>query len=146
MEDVVLKLFIDQEDSPGKEAMLLAMTETRESEEILKSYFKQKGHINVVTEVAGKSSDLTAKAVSSVVGAAIHTDLIQEEPREIHALVHATIEAFEGIMLGIPLSSNFRVKVALVRTAEWMTVGAYGSTAFHNLTNHPCCGLGVMHI
>ena len=146
MDDTLFKLFINEDISPGKVAMLLAMTESRESEENLKTYFQDKGYRNAVTEVAGRSSDLMSKVISSVLGSAIHMKIIHEEPREIHALTHAAIEAFQGIMLDIPLSSNFYIKVAVVRTKNWMTIGAYGSTAFHKLTNHPCCGLGVMHI
>lgn len=146
MDNFISNLFTSEDISSGKVAMLLAMTENRESEENLKAYFNGKGYLNAVTEVAGKSSDLMSKVISAVLGSAIHMEIIHEEPREIHALTHAAIEAFQGIMLDIPLSSNFYIKVAVVRTENWMTIGAYGSTAFHKLTNHPCCGLGVMHI
>lgn len=127
-------------------AMLLAMTTTRESENALKDYLAELGFLCGVTEVTGKSSEVSDKLFHNVLGVALNLKVIEKTPQSIHALVHATHEACVGINFDVWLSTNYRLKSVVVTKDHWLAISLCGFAATHQLTNHTRIGLGAMHI
>lgn len=138
-------LFIDSKTSVGRAAMLLAITENREAESIVKQMLEKEGYQCAVTEVGGNSVEIHKKLVNAVIGAALNREVIQKETREIHAILHATMEAERGFMLDVPSAANVGVKIGIVKNSRWIAVALFGQSALHNMTSHDRAGLGVMH-
>ena len=79
-------------------------------------------------------------------GAGLNSGLIQKEPHEVHALLHATEEAKRGAIINVSSEANMAVKIAIVRKEHWIAVALFGESAIHPITEHERCGLGIMHI
>lgn len=134
-------------DGIGYCALRLAMSQTIDEEHTLKAQCAAQGLKIVVTEVGGNTKkDFLEKSSRAVLGAAFSANLIQKDPREIHALLHAAEEAKQGIILNTSSEANLAVKVAVVRTDHWISVAIFGASAIHPMTEHERCGLGIMHI
>jgi len=128
-------------------AMRLAMTRTISEENELKRTYTQQGLRVVVTEVGGNTKkDFQEKVGRAVLGAAMNGGLIQKEANEIHALLHAADEAKRGAIINVTSEANLAVKIAIVRTTYWISVAIFGESAFHPMTSHERCGLGIMNI
>ena len=128
-------------------ALRLAMSRTLEEEAALKRECMEQGVRVVVTEVGGNTRrDFQEKCSRAVLGAAMNAGLIRKSSNEIHALLHATEEAKQGVILHTSSESNLAVKIAIVRTKGWVSVAIFGESAIHPLTSHERCGLGVLHI
>lgn len=131
----------------GHDALRLALTQTDEEEQELKTQYISSGKVFVVTEVGGKTSgDFQDKASRAILGAALNQNVIQKTSWEIHALLHAAEEAKRGVMINMSSDSHLALKIAIVRKGHWIAVAFYGQSAIHPLSNHERCGLGVMHI
>lgn len=141
-----LENVIGEDLSLGKVAILLAITGNRATESRSKQFFNALGYHCVVTEVAGMGDELKKKIINATVGASLNLKIIEKIPREIHGLVHASLEACYGIKLDMPLNSSFYLKIAIVRKEGWIAVAIYGDSALHSLTNHSRIGLGLMHL
>lgn len=102
----------------------------------------------VVTEVGGKTSfnDFNEKINRAVIGAALNGEVIQKSVGDIHAIIHATAEAKQGLLFTINQSTSLALKIAIVRDSTWIAVALFGKSALHYMTNHDRCGLGIMHI
>jgi len=126
---------------------MLAMTETREEEEEIKVWLESQGYKKVVaTEVSGPLSDFKQKVMKSAVAAALNTGIIDNEVEQVHSLVHAVLEAVQGILIAALANPSVKVKLAIVREKRWLAVAMFGATALHVQSNHERAGLGVMHI
>lgn len=125
---------------------MLAMTEVREEEERIKEVLTSLGYQNIATEVSGPLADFKQKVMKNSVAAALHTGLIENDPVQIHGLVHAALEASQGILIAALANPSIKVKMAIVTDGKWIAVGMFGVTALHVLTNHERAGLGVMHL
>lgn len=133
--------------SLGRAAMLLAMTLDREEEELMKGYLKSKGITNVVvTEVTGLFDEYRQKVIKSAVSAALSAKIIRNDPRQIHAVVHATIEANQGVLIAHLENPSIKMKLGVASSKGWVVVAMYGVTALTVPTNHERAGLGIMHI
>lgn len=133
--------------SIGRAAMMLAMTLDREEEESMKDYLKSKGITNVVvTEVTGLFDEYRQKVIKSAVSAALSTKIIRNDPRQIHSVVHATIEANQGVLIAHLENPSIKMKLGIVSANGWVVVAMFGVTALTVATNHERAGLGIMHI
>lgn len=136
-----------EKPSTGYNSMLLAMTRTIEEEEAVKRLFTQQKKRFAVTEVGGNSNgDFYEKLAKAVLGASMNNGVIIKNTREVHALLHATQEAFVAVRVNIVSEANLAMKVAIVRDEDWISVSIFGESAFHILTGHERCGMGTMHI
>ncbi len=131
----------------GRAAMLLALTATREEEDTLKAIIEQGKNIKcAVTEVGGKVNDFKEKITNSVIGAALNCGVINKDSRQVHALLHATMEAENGMLFGSAIGLNLAVKVGIACDAEWIAVALFGQSGAHFLTSHERAGFGLMHL
>ncbi|TYP56736.1 HutP family protein [Thermosediminibacter litoriperuensis] len=137
---------IAPETNIGKRALLLAITSTSEEEEALKKEFTDNDYICAVTGIGGDCDELKKRINVAVIGACLNNNIISKTPREIHAVIHATLEAKEGLLLGAPSGGHFAGKIAVVRHKDWLAVAIYGHSAMHMMTNHERVGLGIMHL
>lgn len=136
----------DKTHSIGKCALLLALTSSKTEEDSLKRELVGNGYLCAVTGAGGTASEMKHKINSAVLGACLNNNVINKNPEEIHAVLHACLEAKEGMLLGAPSSSNLAIKISIVRYQNWLAVAIYGHFAIHTLTNHERAGLGIMHI
>jgi len=130
----------------GRAALMLAMTEDREKEESMKERLLSVGYKAVATEVSGPLSDFKQKLIKNSVSAALNAGVVDNSPQKLHAVVHATLEAVQSILIVSLANPSVKVKVSIVTDGLWLAVGMFGSTALHVLTNHERAGLGVMHL
>ena len=131
----------------GYIALRLAMAQTLAEENQLKEAYRNQDIAFVVTEVGGNTRrDFQEKVTRAVFGAGLNSGLIQKEPHEVHALLHATEEAKRGAIINVSSEANMAVKIAIVRKEHWIAVALFGESAIHPITEHERCGLGIMHI
>lgn len=147
LEELLVNDFLSLQNlTVERAAILLSMTTSRESENTLREYLKERGFTCGVTEIAGKASDVSEKLFHHVLGAALHLGVLEKTPHNVHALVHATHEACIGINFDMWLNTNYRLKVTIVRKDTWLVVVFNGFAATHPISNHHRIGLGAMHI
>lgn len=132
---------------PERAAMLLALTRNREEEEKVKKILaKIQGMRFAVTEIGGISDALRTKIAPRVIGACLKQGVICRCSSQTHALLHAILEAGQGIFLEMPMSTSMSLKIGVVNHKRWIAVAIFGDSAIHRLTNHRRAGLGVMHV
>lgn len=144
--EVTLKIDIRDESQIGRTALLLAATTTSESENRLKKELASLGWRSVATEVGGLAGDLPQKITRALVGASLNAEVVEKTRSEMHALMHAALEALEGFLPIGMLEASVGAKIAIVRNNRWIAVAVMGDTAYHAVAHHERCGLGVMHI
>ncbi len=144
--DLEVRLRFTEQSQVGRAALLLSCTTDKHSEESLKSSLNAEGWRAVATEVGGVASDLPQKITRALVGAALNAGVVDKKPREMHALMHAALEAINGFIALGTLEASIGAKLAIVRNANWIAVSMVGDTAYHAVAHHERCGLGVMHI
>ncbi|NLB82838.1 MAG: hut operon positive regulator HutP [Synergistaceae bacterium] len=144
--EVTLKIDIHDESQIGRTALLLASTTTSESENGLKKELASLGWRSVATEVGGLAGDLPQKITRALVGASLNAEVVEKTRNEMHALMHAALEALEGFLPMGMLEASVGAKIAIVRNSRWIAVAVMGDTAYHAVAHHERCGLGVMHI
>lgn len=130
-------------------ALLLALTQTREDEEKLKKELIQThGFRCGVTEIGGTVCILqhNGKLTNSVLSAAFNTGVIAKEPKKIHALVHAALEASNSIFIHTNGNTSFALKIGLATDLDWIAVAIFGRSSLHPLSEHCRVGLGYMHL
>ncbi|MDR1732608.1 MAG: HutP family protein [Synergistaceae bacterium] len=133
-------------DDVGRAAVLLALTRNAEKETACKQYIEEKGWKAVATEVGGLLSDLPQKIVRALVGASLNAGVIEKNSREMHALIHAAVEASNGFIPRSLVEVSIGAKIAIVRNENWIAVAIFGDCAVHIVAHHDRCGLGVMHL
>lgn len=146
-----MQLTLDKERKPSLEraAILLALTQTREEEEKLRTSLSEMfGICCGVTELGGKVVNLqhTGKLTNSVMSTAFNTGIIPKEARKIHALIHATLEASNSVFTHTNSNANMALKIGLTTNFEWLAVAIHGRSSLHPLLEHARVGLGVMHL
>ncbi len=132
----------------GSAAMALSLTNSISDENKVKQFLLENEYLCAVTEVGGNTSQETfqEKTTKAVIGAALNNNIVEKEAYQIHAILHATMEAKQGILVNVSTSANIAIKIAIVRKERWVAVAMFGESAVHHLTNHERAGLGVMHI
>lgn len=141
-----LKIRIDDESQVGRAALLLAATTSNESEGVFKKELASLGWKSVATEVGGLAGDLPQKITRALVGASLNAGVVEKKRNEMHALMHAALEALDGFLAVGMLEASVGAKIAIVRNNKWISVAVMGDTAYHAVAHHERCGLGVMHI
>ena len=138
---------IETQRKIGYYTLLLAMSQSLKEELDLKETIQNLGFRYAVTEVGGNSNkSFQEKLNRAILGASLNNSLINKESNEIHALLHATEDARRGIASNSANEANLAMKCAILRSDHWISVAIFGESAFHPLTGHERCGLGVMNI
>lgn len=130
----------------GKIALLTALSDEHEECYIKEQIANTDGVRLAVTFVSGKSSTVKDKFIQSLVGCALQNGIIKKKAGHIHAVIHAGLEALDGLSSTVPVNSSLKLKVAMTRDSEWVAVAIYGESAFYPMTNHERCCMGMMHI
>lgn len=133
-------------DRIGKVALLLSMSSDEEEHEIKKKIVESTNYKVGVTRVAGFASEIRRKFAPAVLGAALNCNVINKTTPEVHALLHASLEALNSIIHSESLDSSLSLKVSVVSDGKWICVGIFGDSAFYPITNHEKSALGIMHI
>lgn len=141
-----LSFTITDESQAGRAALLLAATTSPVEETRLREQLQQWGWRAVATEVGGLAGDLPQKITRAVVGAALNANVVEKRSGEMHALMHAALEAMNGFMSTSMLEASIGAKIAIVRNAAWLAVAVMGDSAYHAVAHHERCGLGIMHV
>lgn len=144
--ELSLKIRIDDESQVGRAALLLAATTSNETECVFKKELSSIGWRSVATEVGGLAGDLPQKITRALVGASLNAGVVEKKRNEMHALMHAALEALDGFLVVGMLEASVGAKIAIVRNSKWISVAVMGDTAYHAVAHHERCGLGVMHI
>lgn len=131
----------------GKTALLLAISDQEEE-----AFFKNKiqemhGEMRAaVTFISGVRSKVTETFARSVLNTALQNNIINKKVAHMHAVMHAAMEAFQGIIPPTAISSSIKMKVAICADNHWVAVAVYGDSAVSTFTNHERCGFGLMHL
>ncbi|MDI9387730.1 MAG: HutP family protein [Synergistota bacterium] len=144
--EVNFRIRIDDENQAGRAALLLASTTTSEAETTFKRELASLGWKSVATEVGGLAGILPQKITGALVGASLNAGVVEKKRNEMHALMHAALEALDGFLAVGMLEASVGAKIAIVRNSRWISVAVMGDTAYHAVAHHERCGLGVMHI
>ncbi|MGC9490274.1 MAG: HutP family protein [Thermovirgaceae bacterium] len=139
-------LRLTDESQVGRAALLLASTTTSEEEASLKKQILKSGWRAVATEVGGLAGDLPQKITRAVVGAALNSGVVEKKSGEMHALMHAALEAMNSFISMSFLEASIGAKIGIVRNHLWVSVAVVGDSAYHAVAHHERCGLGVMHL
>lgn len=137
---------IRDESQVGRTALLLAATTSPQEEESVRDALGAYGWRAVATEVGGLAGDLPQKITRAVVGAALNGGVVAKTSGEMHALMHAALEATGGFLTLSMLEASVGAKISIVRNDRWIAVAVVGDTAYHAVAHHERCGLGVMHL
>lgn len=135
-----------QKKTLGRSAILLAMAQDRAEEDKIKDWLASCGYNAVATEVAGSLEDFKQKVIKNSLTAAVNTKIIKDEPRQQHALVHAVMEATNGVLVSHLANPSLKIKVGIVADKKWVAVAFFGYAALSIPTNHERVGLGIMHL
>ncbi|MCS7234174.1 MAG: HutP family protein [Synergistetes bacterium] len=127
-------------------AVLLAISRTREEEAFIKELLSNLGLKACVFEIGGINDELRPKLGIQTVTTCLKHGVIRQVKSDVHAVIHAVLEAERGLLMDAPLSSSLLLKVSVVSNGKWLAVCMFGESAFHVLTNHRRIGLGVMHL
>jgi len=130
----------------GKIALLLSMSDEHEEIIIKEAIARRHGIRAAVTFVSGMTNKINTTYTKSILNAAISGEVIKKTPNQIHAVLHASLEAFQAMTPRTSVSTSVKIKVAIVTDGRWVAVAAYGDSAFSAFTNHERGGLGVMHL
>lgn len=130
----------------GRAALTLAMTENRQEEEQVKELLIANGYKAVATEVSGPLIEFKQKIIKNAVTAAIQTNVLVNDAKSLHALVHAVSEALQGILISHLANPSIKVKLGIISDGNWIAVGIFGVAALSVFTNHERAGLGIMHL
>ncbi len=144
--DFEITIHLDDENQVGRAAILLAATTSPSDEHRMKEQFATINWKSVATEVGGLAGDLPQKLTRALVGASLNAGVIEKNPREMHALMHAAVEAMNGFIAQAMLEASIGAKIGIVRNSRWIAVAVMGDTAYHAVAHHERCGLGVMHL
>lgn len=139
-------LRLTDESQVGRAALLLASTTTSEEEASLNKQILEAGWRAVATEVGGLAGDLPQKITRALVGAALNSGVIEKKSGEMHALMHAALEAMNSFISVSLLEASIGAKIGIVRNRLWVSVAVVGDSAYHAVAHHERCGLGVMHL
>ncbi len=129
----------------GRVAILASLTDEAEEPEI-KLQMANSGYKLAITFVSGLSNEIRTSFVKAVIACAVKNEIIEKTPGQIHAVLHAALDAFTGVVHAVPADASLKLKVAIVTDTNWVAVAIYGDSAFYPLTNHERSGLGVMHL
>lgn len=127
---------------PIRQAILLAMTQSMEQEKEMIQLLQSMGIKCVATMASGFNSDISPKLVNNLVGACLNANIIEKKKSHIHPVVHALQEAMDTSRVVRDISQNCRLKIAVVRYEDQISICIYGDLAIHELSAHKTVGVG----
>ncbi|MEN3931610.1 HutP family protein [Microvirga sp. W0021] len=132
----------------GKIAILAALSDESEEETIKADVLAGNNNIRLaVTFISGTRGKINETFTRNILNAAIQNNVIRKTPGQMHAVLHAALEALQGVTpQTTSVSSSVKVKVAICTDGVWLAVAAYGDSAVSPFTNHERCGFGIMHL
>ena len=130
----------------GKIAMLAALTSEVEEAEIKISAIALNNSKLAVTFISGMSKEIRNSFIKSLVGCALQNDIIDKQAGQIHAVIHAGLDALNGAMSHTPVEASVKLKVAIASDTKWISVAIYGDSAFYPVTNHERACMSMMHL
>jgi hut operon positive regulator len=130
----------------GKVAIMLAMTSDEEEAAFKTRIANDSSYKFSVMWVSGRKTEIDKTFPRAILNAALKNRTVEDRPGATHALIHAGLDAMNGLVPTIPGDSSLKVKVVIISDAHWVVVAAYGESAFLPETNHERGGLGVMHL
>ncbi len=126
--------------------MLAALTD-EEEEVLIKARMGHEGNIKLaVTFISGMSRDIRSSFIKSLVGCVLQNKIVNKTPGEIHAVIHAGLDALAGAMSQTPVDASLKLKVAVASDTKWVGVAVYGDSAFYPVTNHERACMSMMHL
>ena len=131
---------------PVHAAVLLAMTQNRCDEDIVKQHFTNLGCLCVASTIGGVNDTVKSKIINATIGAALNGNVISKRTEDIHPLCHATIEAFKGAQVNDAVTQNCLMKVAVIRYKHWIAVCICGDFAIHEMSHHTLMGVGCQSV
>lgn len=131
----------------GKMAIVAAMSD-HEEEDIIKHMINDnKDEYKVaITFISGMTGSIKSSFIKSIIGCALQNGIVEKQNTQVHAVVHAALDALNGILYHIDADSSVKMKVAIVRDNHWIAVAMYGDSAYNPVSNHERASLGVMHL
>ncbi len=131
----------------GKIALIAAASDENE-EEVVKNLINIPGgeFRLAITFVSGMTNEIKGSFIKSIIGCSLQNGLVEKSNTEIHAVIHAGLDALGGIIHQVGADSSLKMKVAIVRDRHWVAVAMYGESAYNPLTNHERASLGIMHL
>ena len=130
----------------GKVAVLAALSDEEEEKKLKEEVNNGSDYRVACTLISGLSSEIKKNFVKSIVGCALQNGLIKKSGEEIHAVLHAALDAFNGISHLVPAEASMKMKIGIASDNKWIAVAMYGDSAFYPLTNHERCALSMMHL
>jgi hut operon positive regulator len=130
----------------GKIATLAALTDEEEEKKIKQELASDPHYRLAITVVSGISSEVKQNFVKSIIGCALQNNIIVKSSGNIHAVVHAALDALNGVVHQVPADSSLKLKVAIVSDGKWIAVAIYGDSAFYPMTNHERSSMSMMHL
>lgn len=134
-------------DRIGKLALLVAISDDNEERKLKQEINNSSSNFKVaVTVVSGLSSDIKKTFVKAIVGCSLQNNIIRKTGTQIHAVLHASLDAMAGVVHQVPAEASLKLKVGISTDGQWIAVAVYGDSAFYPITNHERSGMGVMHL
>jgi hut operon positive regulatory protein len=130
----------------GKVAIMLAMSSDQEEIDFKVRIANETNYKFSVMWISGRKTEINKTFPRAILNAALKNRTIEDRAGPTHALIHAGLEALDGLVPSIPGDSSLKVKVAIISDGSWVVVAAYGESAFVPETNHERIGIGVMHL
>lgn len=140
-------LYITESTPIGKLALILAMSDTEAEETQVKAFINSiPEHRAAVTFITGMSDKISPSYIKAIVNTVLSTGILNKTSGQLHAVIHASLEAFNSMIVQPIVNSSLKMKVSIVVNKNWIAVSAYGYSAFSLYTNHERAGLGIMHL
>lgn len=132
----------------GRIAILAALSDEIEEQKMKEEILAANNNIRLaVTFISGNKSKVNETFARNILSAALQNNVIRKVPGHMHAVLHAALEALQGVMpMTTSVSSSVKVKVSICTDGVWLAVAAYGDSAVSSFTNHERCGFGIMHL
>ena len=132
--------------SVGRAALQLALALSDEEEKSLKEQYTQDGFLCAVTKTKGDVEAISQSIKNSAIDLAVKEGLIKNVEHEIHAVLHAALEAREGLVIKTATGAGLDLRIGVVRRENWVAVAVYGFSGLHSYAYHERAGLGVMNV
>ncbi|MBC7332696.1 MAG: hypothetical protein H5T91_09805, partial [Synergistetes bacterium] len=95
-------------------AILLAISRSREEESFIKELLSGLGFKACVFEIGGINDELRPRLGIQTVTTCLKHGVIRQVKSDVHAVIHAVLEAERGLLMDVPLSNSLLLKVAVV--------------------------------
>ena len=134
---------VDKKKSLGKIAMILAMVDDKNDDEIVESFIDA-GFKSVITRAGGKGEGLKNKVLRNCLGAAVKGNVITDGMQDRRVLTRCVERALIGLNGPMSSISGAGIKIGIVKKDVHLAVAIYGKIGIPGLDiDHEISGLGV---